>query len=73
MLMEKNTDLFEVTYEDLVQLVQEGNMDMNEFVLVQDDLVEEYKNWKLKHGCSGTSEQAKQFLIEYEEGLYTDF
>lgn len=73
MLMEKNIDVFDITYEELVQFVQEGYINMNEFVLLQDKLVGEYGVWKQKHGYEGTSEQAMQFLNEYEERLYTDF
>lgn len=73
MFMEKNIDVFEVTYEELVQFVQEGNIDMNEFILLQDELAGEYENWKLKHSYSGTSEQAIRFLKEYEERLYINF
>lgn len=71
--MKENTDMFDITYEELVRFVQKGDIDMNEFVLLQDELVGEYENWKLKHGYSGTSEQAIRFLKKYEERLYTNF
>lgn len=68
--MKENSDIFDITYEDLVQLVQEYNIDMNEFVLVQEELAEEYKSWKQRFGSSGTPEQAMLFLDKYEEHLY---
>lgn len=68
--MKGNTDIFDITYEDLVQFVQEYNINMNEFVLVQEELAEEYESWKQRYGYSGTPEQAMFFLDEYEEHLY---
>lgn len=60
-----------MTNEEFADFVQKGNIGMNEFVLLQNELAGEHEDQK--HGYLGTSELAMQFLMEYEERLYTDF
>lgn len=62
-----------MTYKEFADFVQEGNIGMNEFVLLQKELAGEHEDQKQKHGYLGTSELAMQFLMEYEERFSTDF
>ncbi len=62
------TSLKEKSYEELVQLQQDKEITLLQFVEAQEDLSEDWKNWLQSHPRD--DESASAFLNEIEKNLY---
>lgn len=54
-----------LTYEELVQLQQEGKITLVQFIEAQEDLADAWAKWKAEKGTS--EESADAFLTWYED------
>lgn len=59
----------ELTYEDMVQFLQDGLVDLDEFVRCTEDS-DEYECWLKEHGYTGIEREASEYLAEKEAMLY---
>ncbi|WP_373724098.1 hypothetical protein [Bacteroides heparinolyticus] len=63
----KTEDLQNKSYDELVQLCQDGNITWVEFVEAQQELTEDWQEWIKKNPVNDQS--AKDFLTDYESRL----
>ena len=57
------------SYDDLVQMLQDGEISMVDFIEAQEDLSGDYHKWLRSRGLDRTQENAGQFLDETEQQL----
>lgn len=58
----------ELTYEELVQLRQSGEIGWNDFVILGDDC-DEYEGWLDDNGLTASDDNALLFLDELEAAV----
>lgn len=56
-----------LTYEELVQLQQDGKITLVQFIEAQDDLADAWSEWRIKNGTG--EESADAFLTWYEDEI----
>ena len=59
----------EPDHDGLVQAVQDGEIDMREFVEQQEDASRDYHDWLYRYNADASVESVEMFLEEYEENL----
>lgn len=58
----------EYTYEELVELHQDGKINWVQFIELNDDDRPEWEDWLERHNLDRTDENALEFLRQVEEG-----